>query len=77
MIYPYYFCNILKNLELLKTYMWLGGLPAVVYSWIQFRDAEKCQFLQDQIITAYQQDFLKYATKRQVPHLEKVLLSIP
>lgn len=64
-------------LELLKIYMWLGGLPAVVHAWITYRDAEKCQALQDSIMIAYNQDFHKYARKNQIPSVEKVFLSIP
>jgi predicted AAA+ superfamily ATPase len=64
-------------LELLKVYMWLGGLPAIVSAWIKYRDAEKCQSLQDSHLIAYQQDFHKYARKNQIPYVEKVFLSIP
>lgn len=64
-------------LEYLKTYMWLGGLPAVVSTWIDYQDPEKCQFLQDQILIAYKQDFNKYARKNQIENVEKVFLSVP
>ncbi|MEE9451881.1 MAG: ATP-binding protein, partial [Gammaproteobacteria bacterium] len=67
----------IRLLELLKTYMWLGGMPAVVDAWLKLADAEKCCSLQDRIITAYQQDFLKYAKKNQIRNVESVFLSIP
>jgi predicted AAA+ superfamily ATPase len=64
-------------LEQLKTYMWLGGMPAVVDAWLTFKDAAKCQSLQDRIITAYQQDFSKYAEKKQIHNVEMVFANIP
>lgn len=64
-------------LDHLKTYMWLGGLPAVVEAWIKFHDASKCQSLQDRIITSYRQDFLKYAKKNQIENLDTVFSAIP
>ena len=64
-------------LEQLKTYMWLGGMPAVVDTWFQYQDYEQCQSMQDRILTAYQQDFSKYATKNQLGNLEKVFNHVP
>jgi len=64
-------------LDLLKNYMWLGGLPAVVSSWLRFQDPGLVQETQDEIIQAYKQDFSKYARSRQVPHVARVFDSIP
>jgi len=63
--------------EYLKTYFWLGGMPAVVQSFLDYKDVAICQKLQDEIIEAYRQDFLKYAKKNQIFHLTKVLNAIP
>ncbi len=64
-------------IEQQRHYMWLGGMPAVVDAWIQFRDATICQRLQDRIIENYQDDFLKYAKRHQIDSVNKVFLSIP
>lgn len=64
-------------LDLLKNYMWLGGLPAVVSSWLNFKDAGLAHETQDEIIQAYRQDFSKYARLRQIPHVARVFDSIP
>lgn len=64
-------------LDLLKNYMWLGGLPAVVASWLEFKDPELVKEAQDEIVQAYRQDFSKYARSRQIPHVAKVFDSIP
>lgn len=64
-------------LDALKNYMWLGGLPAVVASWLEFKDPEFVKETQDEIIQTYRQDFSKYARSRQIPHVAKVFDSIP
>lgn len=63
-------------LELLKTYMWLGGMPAVVDAWLRTRDPIGCQSLQDRLISAYRQDFQKYAKKTQIDNVDKVFASV-
>jgi predicted AAA+ superfamily ATPase len=64
-------------IEQLKIYMWLGGMPAVVEAWLMFQNVEKCQALQERIITAYRQDFAKYAKKNQIDNVEMVFANIP
>lgn len=61
----------------LQTYLWMGGMPAVVNAWLTHKDATQCQSLQDRIILAYQQDFYKYARKDQIPHVTKLFQGIP
>lgn len=63
--------------DFLKTYFWLGGMPAVVSAWVTYKKAIECQELQDSIILSYRQDFEKYARKNQIENVEKVFESIP
>ncbi len=63
--------------DFLKTYLWLGGMPAVVAAWLQYKNAVECQKLQEAIILSYKQDFEKYAKKNQITNVEKVFESIP
>lgn len=63
-------------LEFLKNYMWLGGMPAVVDTWIQHRDYTLCQRIHDRIIGNYEDDFQKYAKKHQIETVGKVFRSI-
>lgn len=63
-------------LDYLKTYMWLGGMPAVVDTWIKHKDFTLCQRIQDRIIGNYEDDFHKYAKKNQVETVEMVFRSI-
>lgn len=63
-------------LEYLKNYMCLGGMPAVVDTWIKHRDYTLCQRIQDRIIGNYEDDFQKYAKKHQIETVGKVFRSI-
>ncbi len=64
-------------LEYLRTYMWLGGMPAVVDTWLTHKDSTLCQRIQDRIIESYIDDFRKYAKAHQVEYVEHVFSSIP
>ncbi len=66
-----------KLLDLLKTYMWLGGLPEVVNQWLNTGDPRICQSIQDDIIETYMQDFHKYAKDRQIPYVSMLFERIP
>lgn len=63
--------------EMLQTYMWLGGMPEVVSTWLQYHQVEQCQRIQDRLIAAYQDDFSKYARKNQVPYVDKLFMRAP
>ena len=64
-------------MDYLKNYFWLGGMPAVVNAWLEQRDPELCHEIQDEILETYQQDFHKYAAKKQIIYLNKVFAAIP
>lgn len=64
-------------LEYLKNYLWLGGMPAVIDSWLKEKDVENCQEIQDRILTAYRDDFPKYAKKNQIEHVNTLFDFIP
>lgn len=64
-------------LELLKNYLWLGGMPAVVSAWLMYRDPQLCQQLQSEILTAYSQDFYKYARTKQIDFVTKIFETTP
>lgn len=63
-------------LDYLKNYMWIGGMPAVVDTWIKHKDTGLCQRIQDRIIGNYEDDFQKYAKKHQIETVGKVFRSI-
>jgi len=63
--------------DYLKTYMWLGGMPEVVAAWLEHQDPMLCQTIQNRIITAYQDDFLKYSKTNQVEYVAKLFNAVP
>lgn len=63
-------------LDYLKNYMCLGGMPAVVDTWIQHKDFALCQRVQDRIIGNYEDDFHKYTKKHQIETVGRVFRSI-
>jgi len=63
--------------DLLHTYFWLGGMPAVVQAWVEHHDVGICHKIQDRLILAYKGDFEKYVKERQMPHVEKIFTNIP
>lgn len=66
-----------KLLEHVKTYFWLGGMPAVVEAWLEQKNPLLCQELQDEIILSYRQDFSKYAKTHQIEKVDKLFAMIP
>lgn len=55
-----------KLTDLLKMYLYLGGMPEVVGNYLENKNIEIVRVLQKEILQAYQRDFSKYATKGQV-----------
>lgn len=66
-----------KIKEYLRTYIWLGGMPEVVYTWITHQEVQACRNVQDRLIIAYREDFVKYAKKQQILYVDKVFSNIP
>jgi uncharacterized protein len=66
-----------KLLELLRLYLILGGMPAVVKDYIENRDLISCRNLQTSLLQTYRVDFGKYARTTQHKYLQKVFDSAP
>ena len=56
-----------KCLELLKKYLIIGGMPAVVSDFVENNDILKVQKILDRLIVSFQNDFTKY--KKRIPSL--------
>ena len=65
-----------KLIDIYKIYQFIGGLPAVVQSYILFNDLHKCQGILDNLIITYQDDFAKYKKRAPVSMLRDVFQSI-
>ncbi len=66
-----------KYIQLLRQYYYIGGMPEVVYSFIQENDLNEVRNIQKQILTSYEQDFSKHAPNEIVPRLRMLWNSIP
>lgn len=67
-----------KQLSLLfNEYLIVGGLPAVVSSWVSQRQLNKVAQLQNDLLTTYRDDFAKYRGKIALERFNEVLQSIP
>lgn len=60
-------------LSLVKEYLAIGGMPEVLQTWIDYADIQKCFQLQQNLITAYRQDFVKYSKKHQIKYLDLLI----
>ena len=61
------FSNKLK--DYLKQYYFIGGMPAVVTSYIQEKDFKKVRNIQNRLLESYEQDFSKHAPNAIVPRI--------
>lgn len=64
-------------LELLRLYLILGGMPAVLKTYFAGRDLHACQNIQNGLLQTYRSDFGKYANFSQHKYLLKVFDSSP
>ncbi len=76
---PTHFLEIIhgKLLKHLKMYMFLGGMPEVLYEYIQNKDIQMCREIQKEILEAYTRDFSKYADSSQAIKNSEIWNSIP
>lgn len=61
----------------LKYYYYVGGMPEAVLHFSENRDFIEVREVQKRILTAYEQDFSKYAPNEIVPRIRMVWNSIP
>ena len=52
-----------KLVQLLRTFILVGGMPESVVKWVETNDYLQCQEIQDDILTGYEADFPKYKKK--------------
>jgi len=66
-----------KLLIHLKTYLYLGGMPEVLQSYLNDKDISQVRIIQNEILQAYQRDFSKYTDKTQAIRTSELWNSIP
>lgn len=63
--------------DLLKHYYYVGGMPEAVQDFVDNRDFNQVQEIQQRILAAYEQDFSKHAPNEAVPRIRMLWNSIP
>ncbi|OGC24707.1 hypothetical protein A2291_04750 [candidate division WOR-1 bacterium RIFOXYB2_FULL_42_35] len=66
-----------KAMGLLRLYLVLGGMPAVLKNYIADKDILNCQKIQTALLQTYRSDFGKYAKISQHKYLQKIFDSTP
>jgi predicted AAA+ superfamily ATPase len=66
-----------KLLELLKMYLYLGGMPEVIQDYVDNKDIASVRIIQNEILEAYKRDFSKYTEKNQAIKTSEFWNSIP
>lgn len=66
-----------KLIEKLKIYYIIGGMPEVVYSWINDKDIEKVNKIQKNILIAYENDFSKHTDVNTANKISLIWNNIP
>lgn len=64
-------------LALLRTYLFVGGMPEVVQIWIETHDYKLVREKQSEILQSYAGDFSKHVPLQQIPRLNMVWDSLP
>lgn len=66
-----------KLVSHLKIYLYLGGMPEVLQSYLEQNDIALARNIQNDILEAYQRDFSKYTDKTQAIKTSELWNSIP
>ena len=63
--------------EKLKAYFIIGGMPEAVYSWVNEKNVEKVNEIQNNILLAYESDFSKHTENSEANKISLIWNSIP
>ena len=61
----------------LKQYLYIGGMPEVVDSYVKNKDFEEVRRKQQVLLESYEQDFSKHAPNNVVPRIRQLWNNIP
>lgn len=65
-----------KLVGLFKEFLLVGGMPEVVGKWIETKDYSKCVKIQNDLLSSYRDDFVKYKTRISPLVLWKTLRAV-
>ena len=63
--------------EKLKAYFIIGGMPEVVKSWVNEKDMQKVNKIQNSILRAYESDFSKHTSNIEANRISIIWNSVP
>jgi predicted AAA+ superfamily ATPase len=66
-----------KLTNLLRYYLYVGGMPEAVEEFVENRDWQQVRKIQNQILESYRNDFSKHAPREILPRINMVWDSIP
>ncbi len=66
-----------KLIDLMKLFIFIGGMPEVVASYIENKDMDEVRTIQEEILNAYERDFSKYTDASQAIKTREVWNTIP
>ncbi len=66
-----------RALELLSKYFFLGGMPAVIQSYLNTENILACQEIQANVLMTYRNDFGKYASQAKYKYLQAIFERAP
>ena len=64
-------------IEKLKTYYIVGGMPEAVFSWVNDKDIEKVNKIQQNILDSYEHDFSKHVDSTEANKISLIWNGIP
>jgi len=67
----------LQLMQLFKEYIIVGGMPAVVASWIAEHSLQKMSQIQQELMATYRDDFAKYRGRIESERLDEILNAVP
>jgi len=67
----------LKCISLLKTYLYLGGMPETIYHWLNTKKLTGIDESHQLLLQNYKYDFAKYGKRANIALLEKVFMKAP
>jgi predicted AAA+ superfamily ATPase len=63
--------------DLFKQYLYIGGMPEVVADWIENQNVENVNVIQEEILSNYRKDFIKYTDNTTAVRIRQVFDSLP
>ena len=64
-------------IEKLKVFYIIGGMPEAVYSWVNYKDIEKVNKIQKNILDSYENDFSKHTDANEANKISLIWNGIP